>query len=56
MINYDCQHYSGDEDCHKCSVCGLIFDCPPCCSEYINYFGKQPNKQKTPLEEISEQN
>ena len=45
MIKYDCQHYAGDEDCHKCSVVGLIISCPQECEEYIDYFGKQPNKE-----------
>ena len=56
MINYDCQNYLGDSDCHKCAVSGHIFDCPSFCEEYVNYCGEQPYKQKSPLEEISEQN
>lgn len=55
-LNYDCQKLDHDEDKARCSVCGWIFDCPAECSEYVDYFGRKPNKQKTPLEEISEQN
>ena len=45
MIRYGCQYYAGDEDCHKCSVCGYIFDCPAECEEYTDYFGNQPYKE-----------
>lgn len=55
-LNYDCRKLDHDEDKAHCSVCGWICDCPAECSEYVNFFGKQPYKKKTPLEEISEQN
>lgn len=55
-LNYDCQKLDHDEDKAHCSVCGWIYDCPANCEEYVNYFGKQPNKQKTALEEMLEQN
>ena len=44
-VKYDCQHYAGDEDCHKCSVIGYICSCNDECEEYVNFFGKQPYKQ-----------
>ena len=56
MFNYDCSKLDHDEDSARCSVCGWIYDCPAECSEYVNFFGKQPYKKKSPLEEISEQN
>ena len=55
-LNYDCRKLDHDEDSAHCSVCGWIYDCPTGCEEYVNYFGKQPYKKKSPLEEISEQN
>lgn len=55
-LNLDCRKLDADEDKAHCSVCGYICDCPAECSEYTNFFGKQPYKKKSPLEEISEQN
>lgn len=44
-IKYDCQHFCGDDDCGRCSVCGFIFDCPYDCEEYTDFFGNTPFKE-----------
>ena len=30
MIDYSCIYECGDEDCPKCAIFGLIFDCESC--------------------------
>lgn len=30
MIDVGCRYYVGDEDCHKCLLKGLLFDCSGC--------------------------
>ena len=46
----DCRNYLGDDECGRCKVSGLIFDCPMCCSEYIDYVGKKPYADQTAIE------
>lgn len=45
MINYDCRHYCGDDDCNKCSKQGYFYSCAGC-EDYTNFFGFMPNKTK----------
>lgn len=56
MLNYDCQKLDHDSDKARCSVCGWIHECPAECESYTNFFGKQPYKKTSPIEELSEQN
>ena len=45
MLQFDCQHYCGDEDCGKCGLYGYIFGCEGC-EDYKDFFGNMPNKKK----------
>ena len=51
-LNLDCRKLDADEDKAHCSVCGYICDCPAECSEYVNFFGKQPYKKNTEIENL----
>ena len=51
-LKLDCQKLDHDEDSARCSVCGWIYDCPTECSEYVNFFGKQPYKNNTEIENL----
>lgn len=34
-----CIHYDGDEDCDKCCIHGIIFNCPSNCKDYLDCYG-----------------
>ena len=41
--NYDCIYECGDEECGKCFLKGIIFECPATCEAYISHI-KSPEE------------
>lgn len=46
--NYSCIHECGDEDCGKCFKRGIIFECPPGCTDYEPNMPRMDRQKPTP--------